>query len=94
MYVNVPRLSRLLQKYDPRQPYYIGRWVHEDPSMNVIVNNCQEYTTVFHGSLHSNDSTVYHVVLLISKINDNFCIVDMLVQDYSYHDYKNTIKLL
>ena len=26
VYVNVPQLSKLLQQYDPHQPYYIGKW--------------------------------------------------------------------
>ncbi|XP_065901381.1 beta-1,3-N-acetylglucosaminyltransferase radical fringe-like [Dysidea avara] len=26
VYVNIPQLSQLLQKYDPHQPHYIGRW--------------------------------------------------------------------
>ena len=27
VYVNVPKLSRLLQQYDPHKPYYIGKWL-------------------------------------------------------------------
>ncbi|XP_065898656.1 beta-1,3-N-acetylglucosaminyltransferase lunatic fringe-like [Dysidea avara] len=26
VYVNVPQLSKLLQQYDPHQPYYLGKW--------------------------------------------------------------------
>ena len=35
VYVNVPQLNHLLQQYDPNQPYYLGRWIHDDPSINV-----------------------------------------------------------
>ncbi|XP_065890669.1 beta-1,3-N-acetylglucosaminyltransferase lunatic fringe-like [Dysidea avara] len=29
MYVNIPALGKLLEQYDPHQPYYIGRWPKE-----------------------------------------------------------------
>ena len=29
VYVNVPKLSHLLQQYDPHKPHYIGKWPPE-----------------------------------------------------------------
>ena len=26
MYINVPKLSHLLQQYDPHKPYHVGKW--------------------------------------------------------------------
>ena len=39
VYVNVPQLSKLLQQYDPHQPYYLGKWPGKKRNeTNVVVS--------------------------------------------------------
>jgi len=49
VYVNIPQLSQLLQKYDPNQPQYIGRWRqdnHHKPYFPVS-NRSFVYFTIY-----------------------------------------------
>ena len=41
VYVDVPKLSHLLQQYDPHKPYYVGKWpqaFYEHPYCPVSAN--------------------------------------------------------
>ena len=41
VYINVPKLSRFLQQYDPRKPYYVGKWpyyFYPRPTYGVSAN--------------------------------------------------------
>ena len=42
VYVNLAQLSKLLQKYDPNKPYYIGKWIGKK-RRQINVSVCSSY---------------------------------------------------